>query len=382
MKTRRQFLKSSLLAAGAVAAGISLPNRSFGRSVAGVPLGNSDTSPKTDWSGYWISPAALKILSARSFAPKIVAQNRGFALASSDDLKSDPQPLPPEITDAAFRQRDLARAGIDRQIVQWPLYLGVDALLNPDDGRALWSAYNDDLAELVRANPARFFGLAAVPTSDISWAAAELERAHHSLGLIGATLPAGALQTREAADLFAPLFAVAQRYHSHIAIQAGPASASIPGQFALNAPEGDVPWLRAIQETAQQLAVAAITLTESDFLDPYPDVTLQIGSLGGASAVFAAWQAAWQGQTDSDDVERLRRLYFTTGSFGLSAHVDELAVRSIGVDRVLFGSDFPQNDLKRGVSALSDADLTGGERDQIFAGNGRDLFASKVAAAG
>ena len=57
-----------------------------------------------------------------------------------------------------------------------------DAAMPPADARPLWRAQNDDVAAVVRKYPARFSGLASIPTANVAWAAEELERGHTELG--------------------------------------------------------------------------------------------------------------------------------------------------------------------------------------------------------
>src|SRR5256885_7228954 len=170
----------------------------------------------------------------------------------------------------------------------------------PADARPVWRGQNDDVAALVRKYPGRFLGLASLPTANVAWPPDELQRAHEELGLIGAVRPLDACVSLAGARALAPIFAAAQQLRSHIFVHRGVASADIPGQqpetgavnpyFGLPAGSaaarppatpGDNASARTMLATATHLASGVITLAFTDFLDAYPDVTVQVAMMGG-----------------------------------------------------------------------------------------------------
>ena len=199
------------------------------------------------------------------------------------------------------RLRQMDDTGVRRQVIGW-VGGAFDAVLPPAEARPLWRAQNEDVAALVRKHPTRFSGLASLPTANVAWAAEELERAHKELGLIGAVLPLDAFVSLAGARALAPVFEVAQKLRSHLFVHRGVASPEIPGQqpeagavnpyFGLGAPNpaavrppagsGDNIPARTLLATAAHLATGVITLAFTDFLDAYPDLTVQIAMMGGA----------------------------------------------------------------------------------------------------
>src|SRR4030095_16821033 len=67
---------------------------------------------------------------------------------------------------------------------------------------------NDRLSAICQEHPGRFAAYAALPLTDISAAAAELERALGLPGVIGAQLPGNAFLTRSDAEAMRPLLEV------------------------------------------------------------------------------------------------------------------------------------------------------------------------------
>jgi predicted TIM-barrel fold metal-dependent hydrolase len=259
--------------------------------------------------------------------------------------------------------------------------LGLDATIPLEELRPLFRAFNDELAGVVHRYPDRFLGVAALPSADPVWAAEELARGHRDLGFIGGSLPLNAFATLEGARTLAPLFAVAQKHRSHFFVHRASASSLVPGQPAVVIPR-DTDYARWTLISNSHLAAGGITLGLTDFLDPYPDVTVQIVMLAGFlpylldSIVPAAEKAGVK-----DPLARLRRLYIDPGPYSRIGDWVELAAAKLGADRILFGSDYGVNGGANGdigpALATLDAALTPGQRQLIYVDNSRKLLESK-----
>jgi predicted TIM-barrel fold metal-dependent hydrolase len=269
-----------------------------------------------DWHNHWLSPRVVEALSRRTASPRILRNDKGELVYDGGSVRGalPALTLATGFTSIDERLRHLDSVGVERQVISWPTTFGTDAALSAEEAVPLWKAYNEDLAELVAQHPDRLTGLAILPTSDIAWAAQELERAHNELGLIGATLPVGAFHSLEGANRLAPIFEIAQKQRSHIYLHTGAASAGIPGQFA-PLPTDSV-FARFGVNAGWSFASAIVTLTLTDFLKPYPDVTLQIAMLGGAIAFHAEFieHGVARAGTNINVKAALRRVYIDTGS--------------------------------------------------------------------
>jgi aminocarboxymuconate-semialdehyde decarboxylase len=96
-----------------------------------------------------------------------------------------------EITDNVWepsrRREEMDSAGVTMQVLSTvPVMFSYWA--KPADALDLSRRLNDHIAEVVRANPARFTGLATIPLQDPDLAARELERCVRDLGLRGAQI--------------------------------------------------------------------------------------------------------------------------------------------------------------------------------------------------
>jgi predicted TIM-barrel fold metal-dependent hydrolase len=372
MTTRRTFLRTAMLGAAGTAA-------TFGRGTAlnaGQATRAAGSAPAIiDWHAHWVGPRVVELLAAR------------------------PSPRPPQGAgwfDLDSRLRHMDEAGVQRQILSW-VGAAYDGILSPEEARPIWRAQNDNVAAAVKKYPARFSGLATLPTANVAWAAAELERAHTELGLIGAVLPLDAFVTLAGARALAPIFTVAQKHRSHIFVHRGAAAPDIPGQSlesgatnpyfglpaagAATAPTpGDNVQARTLLITATHLATGVITLALTDFLDAYPDVSVQIAMMGGAiSYVAEQIQMAAEEAGTPVPPKRFRSVYLDTGQSGRGPRGIALAARVFGADRLLFGSDSgPTESIVPTVESVKRAALTADEKALIFSGNGLRLLASRT----
>jgi predicted TIM-barrel fold metal-dependent hydrolase len=192
-----------------------------------------------------------------------------------------------------------------------------------------------------------------------------------------------AFATLEGARTLAPLFAAGQKLNSHFFLHRAPASTQIPGQPPLIVPN-DTDAVRWSVISNTHLAHGAITLGLTDFLDPYPDVSVQIIMLGGfLPYLIDSIVAAGPRLNVKDPLARLRRLYLEPGPYSSNAgEWVALAARKLGADRILFGTDYgvgggtSADRLAPSIAAL-DAILPADARQQIYQDNSLTLLRAK-----
>ena len=369
--TRRRFVQTAALGVSSAALTGLAGDAALAASQAPA------APPIVDWHAHWVGPRVVELLGART-APRPPQGNGWF--------------------DIDARLRDMDANNVRRQVLAW-VGGAFDGALPPAEARPLWRAQNDDLSALVGRHPARFSALASLPTANLAWAAEELERAHAELGLIGAVLPLDAFVGLAGARALAPIFDVAQKHRSHIFVHRGAASADIPGQqpetgavnpyFGLppagagtaraQTPAGDNVSARTLLATATHLASGVITLAFTDFLDAYPDVTVQVAMMGGAiSYVTEHVQMAAEEAGSPLPAKRLKRVYLDTGQSGRAPRGIALAAKVFGADRILFGTDSgPVATIGPTIASLKQAQISAAEKELIFSGNARRLLSSR-----
>ena len=328
-----------------------------------------------DWHNHWLAPRVVEAFTKRNQVPRITRNDQGEQVFTGGVLP--PLTLATGFTSVKERLNHLDQVGVERQVISWPTTFGTDASLSAEEAVPIWKAYNEDLSELVSLHPDRLSGLAILPTSDLHWAAKELARAHDELGLIGVTLPVGSFHTLEGAEKFRPLLEVAQKYRSHIYLHTGAASSGIPGGALPSVTDSH--WARFGVSAGWSFASSIITLTQTRFLEPYPDVTFQIAMLGGAIAFHTEFLVlgAQRAGVNGDPSTALRRVYIDTGVFGRGPRAVTLAVEALGADRILFGSDYPLAPINPTLDAIHRANISDADREKILSTNGLDLLASK-----
>jgi predicted TIM-barrel fold metal-dependent hydrolase len=282
---------------------------------------------------------------------------------------------PAEDTDMDARLSFMDEMGIDRQVLSLGLLFGVHCL-PVDESEPLARIFNDDLAALCGRHPGRFSGIALLPLADIETAAAELHRARSDLGLIGAILPANAFTDLAQADKFRPLFETAQRLGAHLFIHPGLRPDEFPPPRTNGKPRfGDNALPRLALQVQANLASAMVTLLFSDFLAPYPNVTVQVANLGGTlPIVIERMDHAAKLRTPDDELpsSRMGRVFVDCASLGPRAI--ETAVAVYGANRVVLGTDCPIFRTDWTLDAVRTANITTDEKTALLQGNAERLL--------
>ena len=378
MTTRRNFLIGA-----ASASLLPITQRSWAAE-SGSVLTPATPRVVMDWHSHYFSKAEIDFFTKRKRAPKMVTDADGVSRLQNVDTASAAAGEPGDYSpsDLEVRIKQLDDNGIQHQLLTHTVALGLDASIPLGELRPLFRAFNDELAQAIAKYPNRFIGVAALPSADPAWAAEELKRAHRELGFIGGSLPLNAFTTLEGARTLAPLFATAQTLNSHFFIHRGPANSKVPGQPTTVIPH-DTDYARWNLISNTHLSAGGITLGLSDFLDPYPDVSVEIVMLAGfLPYLFDSLIPAAKSNGVKDPVARIRRVYYDTGPYATrNGEWVALAANKIGADRILFGTDYGVGGGTRGniapVLATLDKVLTAEQRQLIYVDNSRALLKAK-----
>jgi predicted TIM-barrel fold metal-dependent hydrolase len=242
---------------------------------------------------------------------------------------------------------------------------------------------NDFLADVVHKRPDRFQGLAALPMQDPDRAIRELERSVKELGFKGA-LVNGFSQSGKADS--AIYYDLKQYWPFWEALE----RLDVPFYLHPRAPlasqskiyEGHEWMLGPAWGFAQETAVHSLRLMASGLFDKYPRIQIILGHLG-EGLPYSMWRVdncnAWVKTRHAYAAKKKIGDYFrsnfhltTSGNF----HTPTLlcAMSEIGVDRIMFSTDWPFENIDHAANWFDNAKIDEADRFKIGRGNALRLF--------
>lgn len=267
------------------------------------------------------------------------------------------------------RQDFLKNCSLEAQLLTFPGALGLDVQPAGEVAGAI-SAYNEGLADICANHPGRFYGLGGLPLADIAQAVDELRRLRRDLGLLGAILPGNMLLDLKRLEALRPLFEAGEEVGAHFLVHPGLA----PGEDPPPPFEDNHAYRASTVQLQAGISQTVLSLVFSDVLDSFPNVSFQTINLGGTMPVSVERMVQTAAHRTPDrpfPEDRLRRLYYDTASMGPRAV--EVAVRVLGADRIVLGTDFP---IFRAdpLAIVEAADIGERERRQIAGETARTII--------
>jgi predicted TIM-barrel fold metal-dependent hydrolase len=329
-----------------------------------------------DMHAHWKPAEVADALRARSKEPRILRDRDGVEVLKS---RMGEEKLATAFDDVDFHLGRMDRQGVEVSVLS---LLGSFCWIEAQPAEVsgpLCRRVNDRLSAICQERPGRFAAFAALPLTDISAAAVELERALGLPGMIGAQLPGNFFLTRDDAEAVRPLLEVANRHHAVLFIHHGPR----PGD-AFPKVAGGTDNARRRNGTLDMqasLSSAMVTLCLTDFLAPYPDVTIQVHNLGG-NIPYEVERMDHRSLLDTPEEElpssrfRKAKVYVDCNSFGPRAI--EAAVSLYGAERIVCGTDGSAFGVDWTRKALADAQIGEAAREQILHRNAAAMLARVV----
>src|SRR6202045_1219794 len=327
-----------------------------------------------DMHAHWRPAEVADALRARTREPRILRNPDGVEVLKAPRMGE--APLAEAFDDLVFHLARMDRQGGEGSVLS---LLGAFCWIEAqplDVSGPLCRRVNDRLSAICEEHPGRFAAFAALPLTDISAAAAELERALGLPGMIGAQIPGNAFLTSSDAEAMRPLLEVANRHHAVLFIHHGPR----PGD-AFPKVAGEVDNARRRNGTLDMqasLSSVMVTLSLTDLLADYPDVTVVVHNLGG-NIPYEVERMDHRCLLDTPNEglpsSRFRRakVYVDCNSFGPRAI--EAAVSLYGAERIVCGTDGTAFGVDWTRKALAEAQIGAEAREAILHRNAAAIIA-------
>jgi predicted TIM-barrel fold metal-dependent hydrolase len=328
-----------------------------------------------DMHAHWRPAEVADALRARTREPRIVRNPDGAEVLKSGRMGD--APLGEAFDHVEFHLGRMDRQGVEVSVLSLLGSFNWIEAQPLDVSGPLCRRVNDGLSAICEAHPGRFAAFAALPLTDMSAAAAELERALALPGMIGAQIPGNGFLTRKDAEAMRPLLEVANRHHAVLFIHHGPR----PGD-AFPKVSGETDNARRRNGTLDMqasLSSVMVTLSLTDYLAPYPDATIVVHNLGG-NLPSEVERMDHRCLLDTPEEElpssrfRKAKVYVDCNSFG--PHAIEAAVRLYGAERIVCGTDGTEFGCDWTRKALAEAEIGEAAREQILHRNAAAMLSS------
>lgn len=239
-----------------------------------------------------------------------------------------------------------------------------------EDAIAVCRATNDKVAETVKKYPDRFYGAFCLPTPYVDAALEEMERAVNVLGLKFWHTHSNYGKEALWMDKFMPIFAKLSEL-------------DVPFYVHPQSPEAEylLDYGNVIAGASLGFGVDVMNTTMRIVLkgtfDLYPNLRMVIGHMGEYYP-FSVERIDNRMFPEIDKYIKCKHgfryyfenknLFFTTsGVFSVPAFI--CARDEIGIENILFGSDYPYEDFKKGVDFLKSLPISDEEKEMVAHGN-------------
>ncbi len=293
---------------------------------------------------------------------------RGKVLGRETELRNKLTPLYYELEP---RFADMERMGVVRQVLSIGPAMTLYAL-EAEANQELAASLNDALASLARAHPDTFSCMATVPLQAPEAAAVELARAVRSghVGVMIASNVAGRNLDDPALDVF---WAEAEALEVPLLVH--------PTNVLGAEDRLRDYYLRNFIGNPLDTTIAAACLIFGGVMDRFPNLKFCLSHLGGFTPwIRGRWQHGYGARQEpkahgaGEPEDYLSRFFYDAVIHNADAF--DFAVRTLGAERILYGTDYPADmgyhQLAREIPGLSR--LPKAEREMILSRNARRVY--------
>src|SRR5262245_17713512 len=249
-----------------------------------------------------------------------------------------PQPLPPRAKwTPEERLADMDSLGVDVHVVS--PYVGFyNYQLDTPVATATSRATNDEIAGMVRTWPQRFAGLGTLPMHDVKGAINEVERCMTQLGLKGAEINDHVNGRTLEEPEFRPFWKAVEQMGAVIFFHQAGETLVTQRSKRYHLPN-------SIGNLVDR-AVTFAALVHGGVMDEFPDLMIVLGHGGGYTCYgIGRMDHAWKVRSEARvHITRPPSAYLNKFYYDCIVYTEDALrylIDSVGVDRVVFGTDWP-----------------------------------------
>lgn len=335
-------------------------------------------SKKIDFETHFVTEGFIKFLDENSDYPRYIKEGDSGEryMQYKEDVKEPHlDVLLNKLLDLGKeRLKNMDQAGVDVQVLSLTAP-GVEQF-DAECGMRLAKETNDELFELTQKYPDRFIGFAALAPDKPEAAANELERVVEDLGFEGWKTHSNYNGNYLDEEKYRPVLKKAEELD--VPIYLHPTVSNIPALRKYGFPLAGAPFGFGIDT-----AICMMRLILSGMFDEFPDLKIMLGHLGETLPFLLErmdfpFVRPWFDPELRPDLNKKPSEYFkenvfvtTSGNYLNPAFM--CTYEALGVDRILFGVDYPYEDYEECIQFIESLPLSQEEKDKIYFKNASQL---------
>ena len=312
-----------------------------------------------DFQAHWTPPAHFAALESRRDYPRARRLEDGTLYVEYSAIHA--RPIDSRFYDLDVHFADMEAHGVD-VMVSSPSLSDV-ARLSLEEAVHLTNRLNEEAGRAQERWPDRFVGLAVLPLGHPAAAVGVLRRAIEDSGLRGVCLTSNVGGVPLVRPESMPVFDAIAEYDVPIVLH--PTTSMLAGLGVPDAVERGLSWMT-------DTSTAALSLIYTGMLDRHPGLRVLHPHAGGVVPYIVGRMGLVEEDVSDerprDSMTAYVRRNFFTDSVNDTEGALEMALRTFGAGRVLYGSDFPY--VKRGVILSAIRRLTASDRASVFEATG------------
>ncbi len=322
---------------------------------------------RIDLENHFYSNFLIEALKRRKEPPFIEVDDEGTHFLHYTDSVVYKDTLIPTLMEVGEERIKLLKEnGIDATVL---CSSGCGEQIEGDESLEVCRNTNDMIGSLVKKFPGIYYGSAMLPVNDVEAACAELERVVKEYGFVSWHTHSNYGKHHPDEEKYRPIFQKAAELGIYVYLHP-----HIPDYERIT----DMGFTFAGPGCGFTVdtAITALRLIVSGIFDEIPDLKLVLGHLGeGIPPLFERIEnRLCYVPNEHVKCKHNIRYYFkhniyVTTSGNMSKHSFECAVDHMGIDRVLFASDYPYEGVGKMIEFVKDLRLSEAEREKLYHGN-------------